>query len=76
MDTLFEEDDHNAYKNPFGMAILRSFALNLYQLFFNQHKGEKIVINGQKKQAKLTMAKLKDYCTNHDELVFELFEFE
>ena len=74
LDTLFEEDAHNAYKNPFGMSILRSFALNLYQLFFNQNRGEKIIINGRKKQAKLTMAKLKQYCSEEDELIFELFE--
>ena len=74
LDTLFEEDNHNAYRNPFGMSILRSFALNLYQLFFNEHKGEKIIVNGYKKQAKLTMAQLKHYCAEHDELVFDLFE--
>jgi predicted transposase YbfD/YdcC len=74
LDTMFGEDDHNAYKNPFGMSILRSFALNLYQLYFNENKGEKIIVNGYKKQGKLTMAQLKHYCAEHDELVFELFE--
>ena len=74
LDTMFGEDDHNAYKNPFGMSILRSFALNLYQLYFNENKWEKIIVNGYKKQGKLTMAQLKHYCAEHDELVFELFE--
>jgi hypothetical protein len=36
---MLDEDDHNAYKNPHGMSILRGFALNLWQLFFNKHKG-------------------------------------
>jgi len=74
LDTMLDEDDHNAYKNPFGISILRSFALNLWQLFFNEHKGEKINIDGVPKHAKLTMAKLKSYCILHDELVSELFE--
>jgi len=74
LDTMMDEDDHNAYKNPFGISILRSFALNLYQLFFNEQKGEKIIVDGFQKKSKLTMAKLKHYCSEHDELVSELFE--
>ena len=41
MDMLLKEDEHIAYKNPFSISILRSFALNLYQLYLNDHKGEK-----------------------------------
>jgi len=74
LDTMLDEDDHNAYKNPHGMTILRSFALNLWQLFFNKHKGEKLIIDGVQKHAKLTMARLKSYSSLHDELAFELFE--
>jgi hypothetical protein len=74
LDTMLDEDDHNAYKNPHGMSILRGFALNLWQLFFNKHKGEKLNIDGVQKHAKLTMARLKSYCSLHDEFPFELFE--
>jgi hypothetical protein len=56
------------------MSILRGFALNLWQLFFNKHKGEKLNIDGVQKHAKLTMARLKSYCSLHDEFPFELFE--
>jgi predicted transposase YbfD/YdcC len=34
LDNLMEEDDHIAYINPFSISILRSFALNLYQLYY------------------------------------------
>ena len=40
LDMLTKEDDHIAYKNPFCMSILRSFTVNLYQLFLYNHKGQ------------------------------------
>jgi len=43
LDMLTKEDDHIAYVNPFSISILRSFAVNLYQLYLNAHKGEKIL---------------------------------
>jgi len=30
LDVLMKEDEHIAYKEPFSIAILRSFALNLF----------------------------------------------
>ena len=53
---LTKEDDHIAYVNPFSMSILRSFAINLYQLYLNAHKGEKIM------KSKVTMAEIKRTC--------------
>ncbi len=55
-------------------VILRGFALNLWQLFFNEHKGEKLNIDGVQKHAKLTMDRLKSYCFLQDEFAFELFK--
>ena len=74
LDTMLDEDDHNAYKNPHGISILRGFALNIWQLFFNKHKGEKLNIDGVQKHAKLTMARLKSYCSLHDEFPFDIIE--
>jgi len=70
LDKLMEEDDHIAYVNPFTISILRSFAVNLYQIFYNKHKDEKIL----SKSAKTTMANIKNYCKHNDELVFSLLE--
>jgi len=50
---LTREDAHIAYVQPFSMSILRSFAINIYQLFLNKHKGEKI------RKSKITMAEIK-----------------
>ncbi len=33
-----------------------------------------MIADGYQKKSKLTMARLKHYCSEHDELVFELFE--
>jgi len=70
LDKLMEEDDHIAYINPFSISILRSFAVNLYQIFYNKHKDEKVL----SKSAKTTMANIKNYCKHNDELAFSLFE--
>jgi len=32
---LMDEDEHIAYKEPYSIAILRSFALNLFQIYHN-----------------------------------------
>ena len=74
LDTMMGEDDHNAYKNPFGMSILRSFILNLYQLFFNDHEGEKIIVNGVMQKKKITMAEIQRHSRESDSFVSDLFE--
>ncbi len=70
LDMLTKEDDHIAYVNPFSMAILRSFAINLYQLYLNEHKGEKIM------KAKITMAEIKRTCHHLDDFASEILEME
>ena len=69
LDMLMEEDDHIAYKEPFSIAILRSFAINLYQLFLNTNKDKKVLPTG-----KTTMAEIKRNCHYRDDFTAELFE--
>ena len=68
LDMLTKEDDHIAYVNPFSVSILRSFAINLYQLYLNAHKGEKIL------KAKITMAEIKRSCHHSDDFTSNIFE--
>jgi predicted transposase YbfD/YdcC len=70
LDMLMREDNHIAYVNPFSISILRSFAVNLYQLYFNVHKGEKIM------KSKVTMAEIKRTCHHLDDFVSEILEIE
>lgn len=70
LDMLTKEDDHIAYVNPFSMSILRSFTINLYQLYFNAHKGEKIM------KSKVTMAEIKRTCHHLDDFTSEILEIE
>jgi len=70
LDTLTNEDDHIAYVNPYSISILRSFVINLYQLYFNKNKGEKI------KRVKVTMANIKKSCHHSDDFASEIFEIE
>ena len=70
LDMLTKEDDHIAYVNPFSMAILRSFTINLYQLYFNKHKGEKIM------KSKVTMAEIKRTCHHLDDFTSDILEIE
>lgn len=70
LDNLMEEDDHIAYINPFSISILRSFALNLYQIYFNRHKDEKVL----SPRTKTTMANISHCCKHDDELVSNLLE--
>jgi len=74
LDMLMGEDNHIAYVNPFVFSILRSFALNLYQLYFNAHKGEKVTINGIKINKPVTMARIQDFCENNTDFALELME--
>ena len=70
LDMLTKEDNHIAYVNPFSIAILRSFTINLYQLYFNKHKGEKIM------KSKVTMAEIKRTCHHLDDFTSEILEME
>jgi len=68
LDMLTKEDDHSSYVNPFSVSILRAFAVNYYQLYFNAHKGEKIM------KAKVTMAQIKRTCQHLDDFTSNIFE--
>ena len=70
LDMLTEEDTHIAYKEPFSIAILRSFAINLYQLFLNANKGKKKILP----TGKVTMAEIKRNCHHRDDFTASLFE--
>jgi len=71
LDMLVEEDNHIAYKEPFSIAILRSFVINLYQLFLNANKDRKVLPTG-----KTTMAEIKRNCLYRDDFTADLFEQE
>jgi len=68
LDMLMDEDEHIAYKEPYSIAILRSFALNLFQLYHNENKGKKLPTG------KVTMAEIKRTCKYDDNFTIELFE--
>lgn len=69
LDELTEEDDHIAYIDPYSISILRSFAVNLYQLFLNEHIDKKPFGT-----AKVTMAETKRYCMHDDMFASNIFE--
>jgi hypothetical protein len=71
LDMLTEEDDHIAYKEPFSIAILRSFTVNLYQLFLNENKDKKVLPTG-----KTTMADIKRNALYRDDFSVGLIELE
>ena len=71
LDMLTEEDDHIAHKEPFSIAILRSFTVNLYQLFLNANKDKKVLPTG-----KTIMADIKRACHYRDDFSAELFKLE
>jgi predicted transposase YbfD/YdcC len=68
LDMLTKEDAHIAYINPFSISILRSFTINLYQLYLNEHKGEKL------NKMKISMAEIKRECLNSNKFISEIFE--
>jgi len=70
LDMLTKEDDHIAYVNPFSMSIMRSFAINLYQLYLNDHKGEKLL------KSKVSMAEIKRACHHQDDFTSDIFEID
>ena len=69
LDTLLDEDDHIAYKEPFAIAILRSFALNLIQLFHNANKDKKVLPTG-----KTTIKEIQRTAQHNDNFAASLFE--
>ena len=69
LDTLTKEDDHICYINPFSISILRSFTINLYQLYLNKYKGTKIL-----DMIPTTMANIKKYTQRSDEFISDIFE--
>jgi len=71
LDMLTEEDDHIAHKEPFSIAILRSFSINLYQIFLNANKDKKVLPTG-----KTIMADIKRACHYRDDFSAELFELK
>ena len=70
LDVLMDEDEHIAYKEPYSIAILRSFALNLYQLYHNKNKGKKLPTGN------VNMAEIKRTCKYNDSFTVKLFEQE
>ena len=69
LDMLMEEDDHIAHVNPFSISILRSFSVNLFQLFLNENRDKKVLPTG-----KTTMAEIKRTCLHDDIFASDLFE--
>jgi len=69
LDMLTREDDHIYYVNPFSISILRSFTVNLYQLYLNKYKGTKIL-----DMIDTTMANIKKYTQRSDEFISDIFE--
>jgi hypothetical protein len=67
-DMLTCEDNHICYVNPFAMTILRSFAINLYQLYLNINKGKKL------NNRIITMAEIKRNCTHSDDFISNILE--
>ena len=51
------------------MTILRSFAINLFQLFLNKNKDKKI-----EDMEKVTMAEIKRNCHHDDKFTSDIFE--
>jgi predicted transposase YbfD/YdcC len=69
LDMLTKEDDHICYINPFSISILRSFTINLYQLYLNKYKGTKIL-----DMIDTTMANIKKYTQRSDDFISDIFE--
>ena len=65
-----DEDEHIAYKEPYSIAILRSFALNLFQIYHNENKGKKLPTGD------VNMAEIKRTCKYNDLFTSNLFEQE
>jgi len=70
LDKLTKEDNHIAYIEPFNISILRSFTINLYQLYLNANKNTKI------NDKKISMARIKKKAVFDIEFVLNLFELK
>ncbi len=70
LDTLTMEDDHIAFIDPFSISILRSFTINLYQLFLNANKNTKL--DGRE----ITMARIKKTALYDLKFMLDLFEIK
>jgi hypothetical protein len=70
-DMLTCEDDHICYVNPFAMTILRSFAINLYQIYFNNNKN---IILDDEIVDKANIANIKRICHHNDKFTLDIFE--
>ena len=68
LDTLTMEDKHIAYIDPFSISILRSFTINLYQLFLNNNKDSKIM------NKKISMSRIKQNASLDIDFTANLFE--
>ena len=62
------EDNHIAFIDPFSISILRSFTINLYQLFLNANKCTKLDVRD------ITMARIKKTALNDINFMLNLFE--
>jgi len=70
-DMLTAEDNHICYINPFAMTILRSFVVNLYQIYLNNNKN--IIIDNEIID-KATMVNIKKVCHHDDKFTSDIFE--
>lgn len=68
LDCLTKEDEHIAYIDPFSISILRSFTINLYQIFLNENKESKIM------NKKISISRIKEATTLDIEFMLDLFE--
>jgi len=72
LDMLTGEDHHICYKNPFAISILRSFSINLLQLFLNKYKDQKNILP----TGKVIMADIKRNCVHDTQFALDLFEMK
>ena len=70
LDMLTKEDSHIAFVEPFSISILRSFTINLYQLFLNTNKDSKIM------DKKISMSRIKKTASLDLEFMLSLFEIK
>jgi hypothetical protein len=68
LDNLTKEDNHISYKAPFSISVLRSFVINLYQLYLNENRDKRVM-----RSQKVTMANIKKCCIYDDIFVSNLF---
>ena len=72
LDMLTGEDHHICYKNPFAISILRSFSINLLQLFLNKYKDQKDILP----TGRVIMADIKRNCIHDTQFALDLFEMK